>query len=74
MFLVSVIALENRKQVNAENRTSLKIKVHELRIITHAGLQTHFLDFLTAHHKHQRDDLEKIIYCTLSCILNRLKT
>jgi len=36
--------------------------VHELhRIITHGGLQTHFLDFLTAHHKHQRADLEKII-------------
>jgi len=62
MFLVSVIALENRKQVNAENHTSLKNKVHEFhRIITHAGLQTHFLDFLTAHHKHQRAELEKNI-------------
>jgi len=61
MFLVSVIALENRKQVNAENHTSLKVKVHELhRIITHAGLQTHFLG-LTAHQKHQRAELEKII-------------
>lgn len=46
MFLVSVIALESRKQANAENHTSLKIKVRELhRIITHAGLRTHFLDF-----------------------------
>jgi hypothetical protein len=36
---VSVIALENRKQANAENHTSFKIKVCELhRIITHAGL------------------------------------
>jgi hypothetical protein len=31
------------------------------RIITHAGLWTHFLDFLIAHHEHQRADLEKII-------------
>lgn len=41
MFLVSVIALENRKQANAENHTSLKIKVHELhRIITRRFMNT----------------------------------
>jgi hypothetical protein len=62
MFLLTVNALENTKQANTENHTSLKIMVCKLhRIITNRGLLTHFLDFLTVHHKHQTADMEKTI-------------